>query len=72
MIMLILKTKRDVRPRKVTHGKEREKYDLHQRVRIIQQVFKRWVIKEVLPSIRKTGRYSYDDINHKYNEKSDI
>ena len=30
--------------------------------------FKRWVTKEVLPSIRKTGRYSYDDMNHKYNE----
>ena len=32
------------------------------------RAFKRWVIKEVLPSIRKTGRYSYDDINHKYND----
>ena len=32
------------------------------------QVFKRWVTKEVLPSIRKTGRYSYDDINHKYDD----
>ena len=32
------------------------------------QVFKRWVSKEVLPSIRKTGRYSYDDMNHKYND----
>ena len=31
------------------------------------QVFKRWVTKEILPSIRKTGRYSYDDMNHKYN-----
>ena len=31
------------------------------------QVFKRWVAKEVLPSIRRTGRYSYDDMNHKYN-----
>ena len=30
------------------------------------QVFKRWVTKEVLPSIGKTGRYIYDDINHKY------
>ena len=30
--------------------------------------FKRWVTKEVLPSIRKTGRYSYDDMNHKYND----
>ena len=33
--------------------------------------FKRWVTKEVLPSIRKTGRYSStfvnDDMNHKYN-----
>ena len=25
--------------------------------------FKRWVTKDVLPSIRKTGRYSYDDMN---------
>ena len=32
------------------------------------QVFKRWVTKEALPSIRKTGRYSYDDMNHKYND----
>ena len=30
------------------------------------QVFKRWVTKNVLPSIRKTGRYVYDDMNHKY------
>ena len=28
--------------------------------------FKRWVTKDVLPSIRKTGRYDYC-INHKYN-----
>ena len=26
------------------------------------------VTKEVLSSIRKTGRYSYDDMNHKYND----
>ena len=32
------------------------------------RVFKRWVTKDVLPSIRKTGRYSYDDMNHKYND----
>ena len=31
-------------------------------------VFKPWVTKEVLPSIRKTGRYSYDYMNHKYND----
>ena len=31
------------------------------------EAFKRWVTKDVLPSIRKTGRYSYDDMNHKYN-----
>ena len=31
------------------------------------QVFKRWGTKEALPSMRKTGRYSYDDMNHKYN-----
>ena len=31
------------------------------------KAFKRWVTKDVLPSIRKTGRYSYDDMNHKYN-----
>ena len=30
--------------------------------------FKRWVTKDVLPSIRKTGRYSYDDMNHKCND----
>ena len=29
--------------------------------------FKRWVTKDVLPSIRKTGRCSYDNMNHKYN-----
>ena len=29
------------------------------------RVFKRWVTKDVLPSIRKTGRYDYC-INHKY------
>ena len=32
------------------------------------RVFKRWVTKDVLPSIRKTRRYSYDDINHKCND----
>ena len=32
------------------------------------RVFKRWVTKEVLASIRRTGRYSYDDMNHKYND----
>ena len=32
------------------------------------RAYKRWVTKEVLPSIRKTGRYSYDDMNHKYND----
>ena len=30
--------------------------------------FKRWVTKDVLPSIRKTGRYSYNDMNHEYND----
>ena len=30
------------------------------------KVFKRWVTKDVLPSIRKTGRYNYC-IDHKYN-----
>ena len=29
--------------------------------------FKRWVTKDVLPSIRKTGRYDYG-MNHKYND----
>ena len=24
--------------------------------------------QRVLPSIKKTGRYSYDDMNHKYND----
>ena len=31
-------------------------------------VFKRWVTKDVLPSIRNTGRYIYDDMNHKYSD----
>ena len=30
------------------------------------KVFKKWVTKDVLPSIRKTGRYDYC-IDHKYN-----
>ena len=32
------------------------------------RAFKRWVTKDVLPSIRKTGRYVYDDMNHKYGD----
>ena len=33
-------------------------------------IFKRWVTKDVLPSIRKSGKYSYyDDINHNYNDR---
>ena len=32
------------------------------------RAFKRCVTKDVLPSIRKTGMYSYDDLNHKYND----
>ena len=32
------------------------------------KAFKRWVTKDVLPSIRKTGRYDYY-INRKYNNK---
>ena len=28
------------------------------------RAFKRWVTREVLPSIRKTGRYIYDDMIH--------
>ena len=32
------------------------------------RAFRRWVTKDVLPSIRKTGRYSYDNLNHKYND----
>ena len=31
------------------------------------RVFKRWVTKDVLPSIRKTGMYNYG-IDHKYND----
>ena len=31
------------------------------------KAFKRWVTKDVLPSIRKTGRYDYS-MNHKYND----
>ena len=30
-------------------------------------IFKQWVTKEVLPSLRKTGKYDYS-MNHKYNE----
>ena len=30
------------------------------------RIFKRWVTKEVLPSIRKTGKHIHDDVNHKY------
>ena len=30
------------------------------------KAFKRWVTKDVLPSIKKTGRYNYDDMYHKY------
>ena len=30
------------------------------------KAFKRWVTKDVLPSIRKTGGYVSDDMNHKY------
>ena len=33
------------------------------------RAFKQWVTKEVLPSIRKTGKYSYDDMDHKYNDR---
>ena len=33
------------------------------------RVFKRWVTKEVLPSIGKTGRYIYDDVNRKYSTR---
>ena len=29
---------------------------------------KRWVTKDVLPSIRNIGRYIYDDMNHKYSD----
>ena len=32
------------------------------------RAFKRWVTREVLPSIRKTGRYIYDDMIHKYSD----
>ena len=32
----------------------------------LAKAFKRWVTKDVLPSIRKTGRYDYC-IDHKYN-----
>ena len=32
------------------------------------RTFKQWVTKDVLPSIRKTGRYVYDDMNHKYGD----
>ena len=32
------------------------------------RAFKRWVTKDVLPSIRKTGRYIYDDMSHTYSD----
>ena len=33
------------------------------------RIFKRWETKDVLPSIRKTGRYIYDgDMNHTYSD----
>ena len=43
---------------------------------LLIRAFKRWVTKDVLPSIKKTGRYSYhhllhansSDMNHKYND----
>ena len=31
-------------------------------------LLKQWVTKDVSPFIRKTGMYSYDDLNHKYND----
>ena len=33
-----------------------------------ERVFKRWTTNDVLPSIRNTGRYIYDDMNHKYSD----
>ena len=35
----------------------------------LAKAFKRWVTKDVLPSIRKIGKYDYS-MNHKYNETS--
>ena len=32
------------------------------------RVFTRWVTKDVLPSIRNTERYIYDNMNHKYSD----
>ena len=32
------------------------------------RVFNWWAMKEVLPSLRRTGTYRYDDMNHKYND----
>ena len=32
------------------------------------RAFKRWVTKDVLPSFGNTGRYIYDDMNHKYSD----
>ena len=32
------------------------------------RVFKQWITKDVLSSIRNTGRYIYDDMNHMYSE----
>ena len=39
---------------------------LHSKLELAK-AFKRWVTSQVLPSIRKTGRYDYC-INHKYND----
>ena len=40
---------------------------LHSKLECVQ-VLKRLVAKEALPSIRMAGRYSYDDMSHKYND----
>ena len=31
-------------------------------------VFKRWVTRDILPSVRNTRRYIDDDMNHKYSD----
>ena len=81
MIMLTLKTKEncqnwDPNPKRTFRNEknmiyinESELYSLILRSKLESaQVFKRWVTKEVSPSIRRTGRNSYNDMNHKYND----
>ena len=73
MIMLTLKTKENCQnwdyEKNTIYINEYGLYSLILRSKLESaQVFKRWVTKEVLPFIGRTGKYSYDDMNHKYND----